>query len=63
METTIQDIEDLVTVTVKDLGGDSNSVQISGDNILIGDKPVSIDNIKANVHSAQGFLKLIKEAM
>lgn len=63
MEPTTQDIVDLVTVTVKDLGGDADSVQYSGDNILIGNKSVPISEILTNRKSPKGFLDLIKKVL
>ena len=64
------DVLDLVAVTVGNIRNDSIGdfdialdVRLDGDNILIGNKPVSIDNIKAHAHSAKGFLKFIKTKM
>lgn len=61
VEPSTQDIVDLVTVTVKDLGGDADSVQYSGDNILIGDKPISIHRILTCKNSPKGFVDLIRK--
>ena len=66
MTATKHDILDLVVTTVKLMCHDTGSVpnvRLGGDNILIGDKPVSITDIEANTHSAKGFMKLIKEAI
>lgn len=63
MIATNQDITDLVTVTVKNLGGDANDVQLNGDNILIGSVPVSIASFRACSNSTKAFLSLIKKAL
>lgn len=63
MEPTTQNIVDLVTITVKNLGGDANSVQCNGGNILVGDKPIPIWRILACRNSARGFVDLIKEVL
>ncbi len=63
IEPSTQDIVDLVTVIVKDLDGDANSVQYNGDNILIGDKSTPISKILANRKSAKDFVNLIKGAL
>ena len=63
MEPSIQDIVDLVTVTVGDMYSDSFSVQISGDNILVNNNPVPLSEIMANRYSAKEFMDLIRSAL
>jgi len=63
MEPTTQDIVDLVTVMVKNLGGDANSVQYNSGNILVGDKPIPMWRIMACRNSARGFVDLIRESI
>ncbi len=70
MGTTAWDIVDLVTITVVDLlKVDTEStvtipkIQISGGDILIGNKPVAIADIEATTHSSKEFIKLIKAAL
>ena len=64
MGATKYDILDAVTTAVKFICGPSAPyVRLSGDNILIGANYVSIADIEDNIHSAKGFVKLIKSAI
>ncbi len=70
MEVNKFNILDLVAVTVGNMrcSGFSghyipSDVVLSGDNIMIGDNPVSIVDIMAIKHDAGGFQKLIENIM
>jgi len=62
MEVNNNDILDLVQTTVIDLGV-KTCVRLDGDNILIGNAPVSIASILACKNSAKAFVNLIRGAV
>ncbi len=64
MAVTKYDILDVVTTAVKFIHGPhAPDVRLGGNNIFIGNKPVSIAAIDATTHNMKRFVKLIKGAM
>ena len=63
MRATNYDILDLVLVMVNNLPGKTPDVRLAGHNILIGNKPVSIADIKAAKHNTREFVEFIGAAM
>lgn len=63
MNATDQDICDLVATTVSHIHGReaAEDIYVSGDNIVIGGKPIAISKIKACSNNAAAFVRLIKE--